>query len=188
MEIVIRKCRELKPAEYNPRQMTREEHDALKDSLRAFGVVDPVIVNRHPDRLDVVIGGHQRLRIWQELGHDEIPTVAVSLELDKERELNVRLNKNLGSWDWDMLANNFDVAELTGWGFAEGELTGLFLSRPDGDAAGASPWDRVGDAGNGVMFSFGTVQRRLPTELFEAFSQAVGVDNLEVWIREAISH
>jgi hypothetical protein len=62
------------------------------------------------------------------------------------------------------------------------------VDRPEGDAAGASPWDRVGDAADGVMFSFGTVQRRLPTELFEAFSQSVGVDNLEVWLRESLRH
>jgi hypothetical protein len=67
-------------------------------------------------------------------------------------------------------------------------MTQFHIDRPDGNAAGASPWDRVGDAADGVMFSFGTVQLRLPTELFEAFSQSVGADNLEEWLRESIRH
>ena len=60
------------------------------------------------------------------------------------------------------------------------------IDRPEGEKAGASPWDRVGDASEGIMFSFGTVQRRLPVELFEAFSQSVGPDNLEEWLRETL--
>jgi hypothetical protein len=65
-------------------------------------------------------------------------------------------------------------------------MTQHHIDRPDGDNAGASPWDRVGDASEGVMFSFGTVQRRLPVELFEAFSQSVRPDNLEAWLRESL--
>ena len=123
MQIVTRKIDDLIAAEYNPRQLTEAQASALRDSLKRFGMVDPVIINRHHDRRDIVVGGHQRLRVWREMGNKTIPTVEVELDRDKERELNVRLNKNTGEWDWDTLANNFDVDELTEWGFDAAELS-----------------------------------------------------------------
>ena len=122
MKIINRKISELIFAEYNPRKLTTEEHKQLTDSLQRFGVVDPVIVNKNKERKDIIIGGHQRARIWQELGHKNIPTVELDLTYDKERELNVRLNKNTGSWDMDMMANHFDIEELKDWGFKAEEL------------------------------------------------------------------
>ena len=122
MKIINRKISDLIFAEYNPRKLTTEEHKQLTDSLQRFGVVDPVIVNKNKERTDIIIGGHQRARIWQELGHKNIPTVELDLTYDKERELNVRLNKNTGSWDMDMMANHFDINELQDWGFKAEEL------------------------------------------------------------------
>ncbi len=125
MKVVIRKIKDLIAAEYNPRKMTPVQDQALADSLKRFGMVDPVIVNTHADRANIIIGGHQRLRIWRELGNATIPTVEVELDRDRERELNVRLNRNVGEWDWDTLANAFDMADLTEWGFTEEELAGF---------------------------------------------------------------
>ena len=125
MQVITRKINDLVPAEYNPRQLTADQFEQIKGSIQRFGLVDPVIVNEHPDRLDIIVGGHQRVKVARELGIDEVSTVAVNLPLERERELNVRLNKNLGEWDWDILANNFDVAELTEWGFSDEELTGF---------------------------------------------------------------
>ncbi len=51
-----------------------------------------------------------------------------NLTRDKERELNIRLNKNTGEWDWQILSEAFDVDELIEWGFSEDELR--FLTRP----------------------------------------------------------
>ena len=56
------------------------------------------------------------------MGMKEIPCVELNLTPDKEKELNVRLNKNTGEWDYDSLANYFDVGELTEWGFTDDEL------------------------------------------------------------------
>lgn len=119
MDIVKYKVRDLKMAEYNPRQLNVDQEAALKDSLEKFGFVDPLIVNVNKDRKNVLIGGHQRLRIAKILGHKEVPCVELNLDIKQERELNIRLNKNTGQWDWDMLANYFDVDELTDWGFTE---------------------------------------------------------------------
>ena len=113
---------ELIAAEYNPRQLTKDQHKDLTDSIKRFGLVDPLIVNTHKDRMNILVGGHQRLKIAQELNIKTIPCVQVKLTPDKERELNIRLNKNTGEWDWDALANSFDVGELTDWGFTEDDL------------------------------------------------------------------
>jgi len=123
MVIVERQIKELIAAEYNPRQLTKGQFKHLSDSLTRFGVVDPVIVNKHKDRDNIIVGGHQRLKVWESLGNETIPTVEVDLALDMERELNVRLNKNSGEWDYDILNNNFDKDELLEFGFEETELT-----------------------------------------------------------------
>ncbi len=124
MEIIERNIDELISAEYNPRQLTQHQHNTLTDSIKRFGLVDPILVNIHPDRKDIIIGGHQRVTVAKELGIKTVPTVELELDAEKEQELNVRLNKNTGEWNWDGLANNFDVDDLITWGFNEKELLG----------------------------------------------------------------
>ena len=109
-------------AEYNPRQLTKEQYKNLKDSIKRFGLVDPVIINKNKERKNIVIGGHQRLKIAKDLNIEKIPCVELDLTIDQEKELNVRLNKNTGEWDWDALANYFDVESLNDWGFTNEEL------------------------------------------------------------------
>ena len=96
----------------------------LRNSIDKFGFVEPIVVNTYTDRKNVIVGGHQRLRIARELGMKKVPCVEVSLTIEAERELNVRLNKNAGQWDWDKLANEFDMVELIDWGFTANELDG----------------------------------------------------------------
>ena len=122
MKIIIKKIDELIPADYNPRQLSVEQFDKIKESLTRFGFVDPVIVNIHAGREGVIVGGHQRVKVWRSMGNTEVPTVEVELPEEKERELNVRLNKASGEWDWDVLANAFEVDDLIEWGFSEDEL------------------------------------------------------------------
>lgn len=130
MQIVEKNINELIFAEYNPRQLLKKEYKQLKDSMTAFGLVDPIIINKHNDRKNVIIGGHQRVKIAKELKIKDVPCVEVELELERERELNIRLNKNSGSWDYDVLANMFDVDELVEWGFEEKEFNSM-LNLPD---------------------------------------------------------
>ena len=113
---------ELVEAEYNPRELTEHQFKNLQSSIERFGLVDPLIVNINEDRKNVLVGGHQRLKIAKAMGVDSVPCVEVDLSLERERELNIRLNKNVGQWDYDALANHFDIGELTDWGFTESEL------------------------------------------------------------------
>lgn len=57
MKVKQRKIAELIPAEYNPRGLTDKERADLRGSLERFGMVDPVIVNVHPDRKNIIVGG-----------------------------------------------------------------------------------------------------------------------------------
>lgn len=113
---------QLKFADYNPRNITEKQVEDLKASIEKFGVVEPVVVNKNPERKDIIVGGHQRTRILQLLGFKTVPVVYVDLDEAKERELNIRLNKNTGEWDWNKLANEFDVEDLKEYGFTDGEL------------------------------------------------------------------
>ena len=122
MKIVKRKITELIAAEYNPRKINKVQEQDLKDSLTRFGLVDPIIININKERKNIVIGGHQRLRVWADLGNTEIDCNELDLTLDKERELNIRLNKNGGSFDDELVKEYFDYEELTEWGFTPDEL------------------------------------------------------------------
>ena len=131
MKITLVNINSLNPAEYNPRQISNKQYEDLKASIEKFGCVDPIIININPERLNVVVGGHQRLRILRELGAEKVPTVSVNLSEEDERELNVRLNKNGGEWDMDLLSN-FDVVDLKEWGFKDIEL-GFNIDKIDED-------------------------------------------------------
>lgn len=113
----------LKAAKYNPRRDLRPgdpEYEKLKRSITEFGYVEPVIWNKATGN---VVGGHQRLKVLLDMGQSDIDCVVVELDPQKEKALNVALNKVTGAWDNDKLvllieelvAADFDVS-LTGYG------------------------------------------------------------------------
>ena len=118
----------LKPATYNPRQITTKQYNDLKKSIERFGLVDPIIVNKD----NTVIGGHQRLKIIKSLGEKTIGCIVLNLNKEQERELNIRLNKNSGEFDFDILSSEFDIDELVDWGFKHIDL-GLNIDKIDED-------------------------------------------------------
>lgn len=111
--------------EKNPRKWNDEQKKSLTESIKRFGNVDPIIVNAHPDRKNVVVGGHFRLEVCKELGYRNMSVVFVNLTPDKESELNLRLNKNQGEFDLDLLAE-FDESLLTDIGFSSEEIDDIF--------------------------------------------------------------
>lgn len=121
---------EIKPATYNPRTWNEDQTAALKESITRFGLVDPLICNSASARKNVLIGGHFRLHIAKELGFTEVPVVYVNIpDLEREKELNLRLNKNTGSFDFKLLAE-FDKAFLTDVGFTSEEMDSIFQIDP----------------------------------------------------------
>ena len=122
---------DLLPADYNPRKDLKPgdpEYEKLKRSIEQFGYVEPVIWNA---TTGCVVGGHQRLKVLQDMGMTEVDCVVVELDVEHEKALNVALNKISGEWDNDKLAlliadlqgADFDVS-LTG--FEPAELDDLF--------------------------------------------------------------
>jgi hypothetical protein len=129
-----RRVRDLIPWEGNPRKITERQAQDLRASLDRFGVADIPVV----DADGTIVGGHQRCAILmaQGKGDLEVDVRIPSRKLADEefQELNLRLNKNIGSWDFDVLAN-MDENLLLSIGFDEEELlVGFGLSRAE-DAA-----------------------------------------------------
>lgn len=117
---------DLIPADYNPRKHDDVATEQLKQSIQRFGLVDPVIANSAPDRKNIIIGGHFRWEVAKELRYQTVPVVFVDIpDLEKEKELNLRLNKNTGEFDWDLLAK-FDESFLSNIGFSSDELDNIF--------------------------------------------------------------
>ncbi|MEX2563846.1 MAG: DNA methyltransferase [Candidatus Paceibacterota bacterium] len=115
----------LHASEYNPRTWDEFQKKQLKESINRFGTIDPLIVNKNKERTNVVIGGHFRLEVCKELGHTTIPVVFLDLTEEKEKELNLRLNKNQGEFNYDLLAE-FDETILADIGFDSEELDIIF--------------------------------------------------------------
>lgn len=124
----------LNPSTYNPRKWSEDAVKQLKESMQRFGVVDPILVNSAPHRKGTVIGGHFRLKVAKDLGYDEVPVVFLDIpDETKEKELNLRLNRNVGDWDYELLAQ-FDETLLHDVGFSSQELDSIFdltLDQPE---------------------------------------------------------
>ncbi|MCJ8221420.1 ParB N-terminal domain-containing protein [Bacillus paralicheniformis] len=94
----------INPAAYNPRidlQPGDPEYETLKNSIKKFGYIDPLIWN---ERTGNLVGGHQRFKVLMEENPEEITVSVVSLNEDEEKVLNIALNKIEGDWDEDKLS------------------------------------------------------------------------------------
>jgi len=117
MEKLYIKLSEIKPNEYNPKRIKKADLEALKESLKRFGQVTPLVLNKAKGRENILIGGHQRLKAMKELGWKEAWVVYVDIpDLEKEKELCLRLSKNQGDWDVEKLSKiDFSLLKEVGW-------------------------------------------------------------------------
>ena len=123
-KLITKKVSELKPSHKNPRNITEQGLKDLNKSIDKFGLAEPIVINSDL----VIIGGHARWQTLKQQSIKECDCYIPNRKLnDKEvEELNIRLNKNIaGTWDFDILANEFGLNELLDWGFNERELGGL---------------------------------------------------------------
>lgn len=121
-----RKLNDLIKNGYNPRSLSENEKRDLKNSVKEFGTVVPVVINIG-SRANIIIGGEQRVKVYADLGIETIECMIPSRELTlvEEKELNLRLNKNTGSWNEELL-KEFDMSLLLDVGFGDEELQNLF--------------------------------------------------------------
>ena len=116
----------LRHPELNPRVWSKEATEQLKKSIELYGVVDPLIVNNDPSRKGIIVGGNFRATVLKEMGTETVPVVYVNIsDKDKEQELIIRLNKNTGDFDLDLLAQ-FDESLLADIGFSSEEIDNIF--------------------------------------------------------------
>lgn len=141
---------DIKPAPYNPRVMSKQEQQKLKQGLQTFGLVDPIIIDLTDE--NTVIGGHQRLEVLREIDDNQtltlIPLGDIGLVIreteltikDKtqQKALNLALNKINGDWDYskldevleELVDTHLDM-DLTG--FEDYEITEYLLDSYDTD-------------------------------------------------------
>lgn len=131
MEIRKVKIKDLRPADYNPRndlQPGDREYKKIENSLEEFGYVEPIVWN---ERTGNIVGGHQRLKILKGEPEQEVYVSVVNLSEHDEKILNVALNKITGRWDAgklkDILKELQEQGEMELTGFEDWELDALSM-------------------------------------------------------------
>lgn len=121
-----RRVSDLVPNDKNPRTMNPKQVEDLKKSLKKFDLVEIPVV----DKDNKVIAGHQRLMVLKllERGDEKIEVRVPNRKLTKHEYDQYLLGSNRihGDWDWDKLAENFDVDLLLASGFDNTDLSHLF--------------------------------------------------------------
>ncbi len=118
-KLETRKISELKDYYKNPRTLNSRQEKNLKTSLEKFGLIDKPILNLD----NTIIGGHQRKRTLKKLGYKEIDCWIPNRQLDEKEveELNIRLNQS-GEFDYDILANEYEMIDLVNFGFDSDDI------------------------------------------------------------------
>lgn len=101
----------LKTHPSNPRAIRKEKLEKLKKSITEdpeFMEHRALLVNPQME----VFAGNQRLRACIALGWDKVPCYVLDWDEDKQRRAMIKDNVSSGEWDWDILANEWDAAQL----------------------------------------------------------------------------
>lgn len=118
-EVVYRKLSDLKKLPNNPRTIKKDDMERLKQSIKDnpdYFEARPIILSNRTGDL-VILAGNQRYEAAKALGMTEVPTFLLEgLTEAREREIIIRDNVSNGDWDFDILANEFDIDDLEKWG------------------------------------------------------------------------
>ena len=109
------KITDIKPNPNNPRIIKDQKFKLLVKSIQEF----PQMLELRPiviDENNIVLGGNMRLKACIEAGLTDVPVKVASLSEQQKNEFIIKDNVGFGEWDWDDLANNWNVEELTEWG------------------------------------------------------------------------
>ena len=110
------KVSEIRPNPNNPRVIKDDKFKKLLKSITDFPQMlelRPIVVN---DDM-IVLGGNMRLKALEHLGIEETYIIKAKDLTDKqEQEFIIKDNVGYGEWDWDQLANEWDVEDLDEWG------------------------------------------------------------------------
>lgn len=109
------KITDIKPNPNNPRIIKDQKFKLLVKSIQEF----PEMLELRPiviDENNIVLGGNMRLKACIEAGLTDVPVKIATLSEKQKNEFIIKDNVGFGEWDWDDLANNWNVEELTKWG------------------------------------------------------------------------
>lgn len=115
MKQLTLKPEQIKLNENNPRYITDENFEKLKQSVTDFPEmrdVRPIVINMDNE----ILGGNMRYRAMIESGMTEIPVIQVDWPVEKQREFIIKDNVSGGEWDWEKLANEWDTEKINIWG------------------------------------------------------------------------
>lgn len=115
----------LKEHAKNPRQIGKEQLARLSSLIDKFGLIDKPIVNADM----TIIGGHQRIKVLKKQRAKSVDCWLADRQLTEDEidELCIGLNLHQGSWDWEVMANQWDALKLLDYGFTEEQLLGASL-------------------------------------------------------------
>jgi len=106
----------IKPNEENPRYITDAKFKKLVKSIKEF----PEMLETRPLVVDenmIVLGGNMRLKALKSAGVFEVPVHQVKgWTEEQKKEFIIKDNLGYGEWDWDMVANGWDIQTLNDWG------------------------------------------------------------------------
>jgi len=112
----------LKGMKYNPREISNFDKENLKRSIKEFGNVRPIVVNKDY----TIIGGHQTVDALKDLGYKEVDIIKLDLTEEKAKLLNLALNRIQGNFNQELLDKFIeDLDSLTLSGFSEAEITSI---------------------------------------------------------------
>lgn len=121
--LVKKRVSDLREWPKNPRKITEKGVRDLTKSIRKFGLAEPIVINTD----NTICGGHGRRKVLLQEGMESVDCYVPERALTEKEfeELNIRLNKNIaGVFDFDILANEFEMSDLLEWGFELDELDG----------------------------------------------------------------
>lgn len=115
-KIKLISIKEIKENQNNPRKLNKDKYQKLLKSIQDLPQMleyRPIVVNSDM----VVLGGNMRLKALKELKYKEVPIIiADELSEDQQKEFLIKDNLGYGEWDWDMIANEWDLPLLEDWG------------------------------------------------------------------------
>ena len=118
-KIIYRKLSEIKPLKNNPRYITDRDFNILCESIKTlpkYFEARPILLSDRTGEL-IIIAGNMRYQAAKKIGLEQVPTYLIEgLTEEKEKEIIIRDNVQNGKWDFEVLANDWDLDQIESWG------------------------------------------------------------------------
>ena len=144
IEIKVVKISDIKSNPNNPRIIKDHKFKQLVKSIQDF----PQMLELRPiviDENNIVLGGNMRLKACIEAGLTDVPVIhANNLSEAQKKEFIVKDNVGYGEWDWDALANEWNIEDLDNWGLDIPAFANNDIEQPKDNAIGGKTCPNCG--------------------------------------------